>query len=293
MNAVGFARMRAIGSILKGLPRDQHNNLLFAISPRAAPVAQWGPNYSMYPDVVRARINSLQTGDLVVCSSCAGNWAGNNNQVLTNSPWDHVAIVIRGRLSEKPDEEVKEVDLSDMPPSLKKHYVPRTPYHFHVEDDGTPHLLENGWIGTHIHADVHDRIFNSPGYAGYSTVAIRSLQGIDRTETYGTYLKALEGWVRDVRGTHYESQSDMYNLFSAASDGKESLHCAELVTEALKKLEMISPRFPSGMAPPCAYADGPYGKVKLRTGHYGPLEIIKAEDEHTLEVMQKVAKKNA
>jgi len=62
------------------------------------------------------------------------------------------------------------------------------------------------------------------------------------------------------------------------------MHCAELVTETLKELELISRRFVSGRAPPCAFADGPYGKVQLKTGSYGPLEIIKAGEEFPVDV---------
>ena len=63
------------------------------------------------------------------------------------------------------------------------------------------------------------------------------------------------------------------------------MHCAELTTETLKVLGLVSKDFIGGTAPPCVYADAPFGAIKLRKGAYGPLEIIKADDEqlHHLE----------
>ena len=82
MNPSGLARMRVVGKALAGLDPKTHNAMVAALSKRAAPYERWGPNLSPYPDVVRARIDALQTGDLVLCSSGAGKWVGNAIQVL-------------------------------------------------------------------------------------------------------------------------------------------------------------------------------------------------------------------
>ena len=41
--AAGVGRMKAVGTVLSGLPRAEHNKLVAALSKRAAPVSQWGP----------------------------------------------------------------------------------------------------------------------------------------------------------------------------------------------------------------------------------------------------------
>ena len=91
--------MRVVGKALAGLDPKTHNAMVAALSKRAAPYERWGPNLSPYPDVVRARIDALQTGDLVLCSSGAGKWVGNAIQVLTDSTWNHVAMVVRGHMT--------------------------------------------------------------------------------------------------------------------------------------------------------------------------------------------------
>ena len=91
--------MRVVGKALAGLEPKTHNAMVAALSKRAAPYERWGPNLSPYPDVVRARIDALQTGDLVLCSSGAGKWVGNAIQVITDSTWNHVAMVVRGHMT--------------------------------------------------------------------------------------------------------------------------------------------------------------------------------------------------
>ena len=80
-------------------------------------------------------------------------------------------------------------------------------------------------------------------------------------------------------------QAPLHELFTEDAGGIDTMHCAELVTETLKVLDLVSPRFIGGTAPPCTYADAPFGGVNLRTGAWGPLEIIKSDDE-SLEVLQ-------
>ena len=106
MNAAGMARMRAVGSVLAELPRKEHNKLVGALSRRAAPVSQWGPVLADYPEVVKARVASLQTGDLVLTSTRVGSWVGNTIQVLTGSTWNHVAVVVRGTKTEDKEADV-------------------------------------------------------------------------------------------------------------------------------------------------------------------------------------------
>ena len=71
------------------------------------------------------------------------------------------------------------------------------------------------------------------------------------------------------------------------------MHCAEHVTETLKMLDLVSPRFVGGTAPPCVFADGPHGIMKLRAGSYGPMEIVKADDESLGWLEENVAAGNA
>ena len=128
--------MRVVGKALAGLDPKTHNAMVAALSKRAAPYERWGPNLSPYPDVVRARIDALQTGDLVLCSSGAGKWVGNAIQVLTDSTWNHVAMVVRGHMTF--DEEIDQAPHGD---DISRHsdvkrfakHRDRSPYHFHVE----------------------------------------------------------------------------------------------------------------------------------------------------------------
>ena len=159
---------------------------------------------------------------------------------------------------------------------IKKAYVPRTPFHFKVDNAGTPHLFEASFQGVHVYDSVHARLFEDDAYNEYSTIAVRALQGVDRTPAY---LQRLEDWIAATRGTAFEAEAPLHELFSDLAGGTDTMHCAEHVTETLKALDLISPRFVGGRAPPCAYADGPFGEMKLRAGAYGPMEIIKAEDE--------------
>ena len=278
MNAQGVARMRAVGSVLRELPRQEHNRLVAALSRRAAPVTQWGPVLSHYPEVVKARVASLQTGDLVLTSTRVGSWVGNTVQVLTGSTWNHVAMVVRGVKTDKEEPDKHPVGWCH----LKKAYVPRGPFHFKVHNDGEPHLFEASWQGTHIYDSIMSRLFEDPAYDEYATIGVRALQGIERTPAY---MQRLEDWIAKTRGTAFEAEADLHSLFDDVAGGTDTMHCAEQVTETLKAMDLISPRFVSGTAPPCAYADGPFGQMKLRAGSYGPIEILKADDE-SLDVLE-------
>lgn len=278
MNAAGMARMRAVGSVLKNLPRSEHNKLVAALSRRASPVTQWGPVLAQYPEVVRARLQSLQTGDLVLTSTKVGSWVGNTVQVLTDSTWNHVAMAVRGYMTADVEEDVHPVGYCH----IKKAYSPRSSTHFRVDNEGAPHLFEASYQGVHIYTDLYGRLFEDPACKEYSTIAVRALQGIDRT---AVYMERLEEWIRTTRGTAFEAKAPLHDLFSEDAGGIDTMHCAELVTETLKVFDLVSPRFVGGTAPPCAYADAPYGGVKLRTGSYGPLEIVKADSE-SLEMLQ-------
>ena len=200
MNARGVARMRALSSVLKALPKAEHNKLVAVASPRAAPIEQWGPVLSDYPEVVRARIRSLQTGDLVLFSTKVGVWSGNVIQFISNSPWNHVAVVVRGEmtLEEEQDQHVPGYC------HLKKMYVPRGQYKFRVDNEGTPHLLEASWHGVHLYPDLENRLVEHANYEGYSTIALRALQGVDRTDPY---MQRIEKFVSRVRGTAYEAST--------------------------------------------------------------------------------------
>lgn len=283
MNATGMARMRTVGKVLASLEPKTHNALVKALSPRAAPVSQWGPDLSPYPEVVNARISSLQTGDLILTSSRVGPWVGNALQVLTDSTWNHVAMVVRGHMTR--DEEVEqakhgdEIKMAHAPKKFAKHRD-RTPYHFHVDcDQGTPHLFEASGEGVHIYADIHSHLLESQAYEEYSTVAVRALVGVDRTLEA---MQELEDWIAKTRGTEFEKEAEIHSLFDETAGDIDSMHCAELTTATLQTLGLLSKRFVAGKAPPCAFADGPHGKIKLRSGSYGPLEIIK-HDETPLE----------
>lgn len=283
--AAGIGRMRAVGSVLTALPRVEHNKLVAALSRRAAPVSQWGPVLAGLPGVVEARLSSLQTGDLVLTSTRVGSWVGNTVQVLTDSTWNHVAIVIRGVLTAAVDDDAHDKRFDH----LKKCYVPRSAWHFRVCDSGEPHLFEASWQGVHVYPSalgedgrpitggrMHDRLLRDPAYDEYSTIGVRALQGVERTPDM--YAK-LEAWIQRSRGTAFEAKAPLHNIFSEDAGGVESMHCAELTTETLKVLGLVDADFVSATAPPCVYADAPFGTVRLLKGSYGPLEIIKAEDE--------------
>ena len=115
--------MRVVGKALAGLDPKTHNAMVAALSKRAAPYERWGPNLSPYPDVVRARIDALQTGDLVLCSSGAGMWVGNAIQVITDSTWNHVAMVVRGHMTfdEEADQAPHGDDLCGNQPVCRVH----------------------------------------------------------------------------------------------------------------------------------------------------------------------------
>ena len=93
----------------------------------------------------------------MLCSSGAGMWVGNAIQVLTDSTWNHVAMVVRGHMTF--DEEADQAPHGD---DISRHsdvkrfakHRDRSPYHFHVEVDegtcGTPHLLEASGEGVHM-----------------------------------------------------------------------------------------------------------------------------------------------
>ena len=288
LTAAGIGRMNAVGSVLSSLPRAEHNRLVAALSRRAAPVSQWGPVLTAYPDVVNARLASLQTGDLILTSTRVGSWVGNTIQTLTDSTWNHVAVVVRGRIVGSMEEDSHSSEYLRESSERKRQYVPRAPWHFEVSDDADaqPHLLEASWQGVHIypnsfaddHADgtIHDRLLRDPAYDEYSTIAVRALQGVERTPAM---RRALEDWIVKARGAAFEWDAPLHNIFSEAAGSLESMHCAELTTETLKVLGLVPPDFVSGTAPPCVYADAPLGTVQLLHGAYGPMEIIKAEDE--------------
>ena len=279
MSAAGIGRMKMVGSVLSGLPRTDHNKLVAALSARAAPVSRWGPVLAGNPAAVRTRLCSLQTGDLVLTSTRVGSWVGNTVQVLTSSTWNHVAIVIRGRITEDMEEDTHDKRFD----SAKKQYQPRTLNHFKVTDEGEPHLFEASWQGVHVYPNtarasggIGARLLDDQAYEEYSTIAVRALQGVVRTSEM---LERLEQWVAQIRGTAFEASASLHNIFSEDAGGLESVHCAELVTETLKVLGIVDRAFISGTAPPAVYADAPFGTVKLLHGCYGPMKVIKADDE--------------
>ena len=289
MNATGMSRMKTVGKVLAGLEPKTHNALVAALSPRASPVERWGTDLSPYPAVVAARIESLQTGDLVVTSSGAGiSWVGNALQVLTDSTWNHVAMVVRGYMTADTEEEqAKHGDAivhSAQPKRFAKHRD-RTPFHFHVDcDQGSPHLFEASGEGVHIYTDIEEQLLRSKAYEEYTTVAVRALNGVDRTPEA---MRELEDWIARARGTEFEKEAPLHSLFDDSAGDIDSMHCAELTTATLQAMGLISPKFVAGRAPPCAYADAPHGAVKLRTGYFGPMEIIKAEEPRLEDAISK------
>jgi hypothetical protein len=317
MNASGLARMRVVGKALAGLDPKTHNAMVAALSKRAAPYERWGPNLSPYPDVVRARIDALQTGDLVLCSSGAGKWVGNAIQVLTDSTWNHVAMVVRGHMTF--DEEADQAPHGD---DISRHsdvkrfakHRDRTPYHFHVERvDGTcgaPHLLEASGEGVHIYPNIHDRhasasfclrpctpsprlknatrrLLSSQAYEEYTTVAVRALTGVSRGSPENA--TRLEEWIAKIRGTEFEAEAPLHALFTADAGDLDSMHCAEMTTATLQHMGLLSSRLVAGTAPPCAYADAPHGSVRLKDGQFGPLEILKAAEPPLEDAIAKYA----
>ena len=96
MDASSVERMKVVGDVLSKLDQKTHNAMVGVLSKRAAPYDRWGPNLSKYPATVAVRLDALKTGDLVLCSSGpAMSWVGNAIQVLTDSTWNHVALVVR------------------------------------------------------------------------------------------------------------------------------------------------------------------------------------------------------
>lgn len=298
MNAVGMARMQAVGGVLAKLSRHEHNALVAALSPRAAPVEKWGPVLAKYPDVVRARLAACQTGDLILTSTRVGSWVGNVVQVVTDSTWDHVAIVVRGHLTDEVEPDVHpEVELGKkgtVSAMVKPQYYERRPNHFRVDSNSPPALLECTYQGVHIYDDLYGRLLEDKHYDIYSTVAVRALQGVQNAPLPQEYSDKLEAWIAKSRGTIYEADAPLHQLFSEKAGGLDAMHCSELVTEALKQLSLVSPNLMGGKAPPCAFADGPFGSVKLKSGSYGPLEIVKADDEslEKIDVLREKAQLN-
>jgi hypothetical protein len=208
------------------------------MSRRAAPVSQWGEVLAQYPEVVKARIDSLQTGDLVLTSTRVGSWVGNTVQVLTDSTWNHVAVVVRGFKTEDKEDDTHPTGWCH----IKKAYTPRTPFHFKVDNTGTPHLFEASYQGVHIYDSVFERLFEDPAYeecappsllppisanrrhrcrGRYSTIAVRALQGVERTPTY---MRRLEEWIAKTRGTAFEAEAQLHDLFSDAAGGTDTAH---------------------------------------------------------------------
>ena len=249
MNATGMSRMKTVGKVLAGLEPKTHNALVAALSPRASPVERWGTDLSPYPAVVAARIESLQTGDLVVTSSGAGiSWVGNALQVLTDSTWNHVAMVVRGYMTADTEEEqAKHGDAivhSAQPKRFAKHRD-RTPFHFHVDcDKGSPHLFEASGEGVHIYPNIHDRLLSSQAYEEYTTVAVRALTGLDEWKTPENATR-LEEWIAKIRGTEFEAEAPLHALFTADAGDLDSMHCAEMTTATLQHMGLLSRRLDS------------------------------------------------
>ena len=101
-------------------------------------------------------------------------------------------------------------------------------------------------------------------------------------------MQKIEDLIARVRGTAYESNKSMHDVFDDQSASTDTMHCAELVSETLKELDLISKRLLGGRCPPSAYTEGPYGKVVLKRGSYGPMEIIKAENEFSSNLAQEL-----
>ena len=223
------------------------------------------------------------------------SWVGNAIQVITDSTWNHVAMVVRGHMTF--DEEADQAPHGD---DISRHsdvkrfakHRDRTPYHFHVEQMegtcGTPHLLEASGEGVHIYPNIHDRLLTSQAYEEYATVAVRALTGLDEWKTPENATK-LEEWIAKIRGTEFEAEAPLHALFTRDAGDLDSMHCAEMTTATLQHMGLLSRRLVAGTAPPCAYADAPHGSVRLREGQLGPLEILKAAEPPLEEAIAKYA----
>jgi hypothetical protein len=61
----------------------------------------------------------------------------------------------------------------------------------------------SGTGAVHVYPSVYGRLFEDEAYDEYSTIAVRALQGIDRTSEY---MEKLEDWIRRTRGTAFEAE---------------------------------------------------------------------------------------
>ena len=279
MDAAAVQRMAVVGDVLSKLDPTTHNAMVAALSKRAAPYDRWGPNLSKYPATVDVRIDALRTGDLVLCSSGpAMSWVGNAIQVLTDSTWNHVALVVRGRLTDVEEEDQSFHGDGANPKRWAKHKR-RDPRHFHVCESGKPHLLEASGEGVHIY-DLRHRLLEDPAYDEYATVAVRSLGDAGRLSP-----ERLEAWIAKVRGTEFEKEAPFHALFTEAASDCRSMHCAEFVTATYQHLGLVPRHLCAGTAPPCAYADRHH--VRLKRGRLGPLEIVKAAEPPLDRAMEK------
>ena len=269
MDASSVERMKVVGDVLSKLDQKTHNAMVGVLSKRAAPYDRWGPNLSKYPATVAVRLDALKTGDLVLCSSGpAMSWVGNAIQVLTDSTWNHVALVVRGRLTDVEEEDQSFHGDGANPKRWAKHKR-RDPRHFHVCESGNPHLLEASGEGVHLY-DLRHRLLEDPAYDEYATVAVRSLSEARLAP------ERLEAWIAKVRGTEFEKEAPFHALFTEAASDCRSMHCAELVTATYQHMGLVPRHLCAGTAPPCAYADRHH--VRLKRGRLGPLEIVKAAE---------------
>ena len=217
MDAAAQHRMAVVGRVLASLDQKTHNAMVAVLSKRAAPYDRWGPNLSRYPATVSVRIDALSTGDLVLCSSGpAMSWVGNAIQVLTDSTWNHVALVVRGRLTDVEEEDQSFHGDGANPKRWAKHKR-RDPRHFHVCESGKPHLLEASGEGVHIY-DLRHRLLEDPAYDEYATVAVRSLSEARLAP------ERLEAWIAKVRGTEFEKEAPFHALFTEAASDCRSMH---------------------------------------------------------------------
>ena len=242
MDASSAQRMAVVGDVLSKMDQKTHNAMVAALSKRAAPYDRWGPNLSKYPATVAVRLDALKTGDLVLCSSGpAMSWVGNAIQVLTDSTWNHVALVVRGRLTDVEEEDQSFHGDGANPKRWAKHKR-RDPRHFHVCESGKPHLLEASGEGVHIYPNIHDRLLSSQAYEEYTTVAVRALTGVSRTPEDAT---RLEEWIAKIRGTEFEQEAPLHALFTADAGDLDSMHCAEMTTATLQHMGLLSRRLVS------------------------------------------------
>ena len=117
-------------------------------------------------------------------------------------------------------------------------------------------------------------------------MAVRALTGLDEWKTPENATK-LEEWIAKVRGTEFEAEAPLHALFTADAGDLDSMHCAEMTTATLQHMGLLSSRLVAGTAPPCAYAEGPLGSVRLKEGQLGPLEILKAAEPPLEEAIAK------